>query len=184
MILLVLNDTQIDGYGHKVSCSFSLPESDLSGKSSSTATSEEGEKACQLRVSLNIKYEDSSYLKTIKQLSTAKDDEGKRVVYNINNQTAAAFGVRQVRFTDKVSANEMDDTHAWSVSFTLIEHLSIPEKIEEQKIKKDEPAAAPADEKVVSEESSESTKATGWFEKLVASLDTALADEGAASDEV
>ncbi len=100
MIILVLGDTQINGYGHKVNCRFSLPESDLSGKSSSTATAEEGEKACRLRVTLNIKYEDPDFLKIIKRLSTAKDDKGKRVVYNINNQTAKAFGVRQVRFTE------------------------------------------------------------------------------------
>jgi hypothetical protein len=184
LIILVLGDTQINGYGHKVNCRFSLPESDLSGKSSSTATAEEGEKACRLRVTLNIKYEDPDFLKIIKRLSTAKDDKGKRVVYNINNQTAKAFGVRQVRFTDEVSAQELDDSQAWSVSFTLIEHLSIPEKIEEKKIKSEEPAAAPADEKVISEVSVAESLPAGWFEKGLAYFDKKLAAEEGKADEV
>ncbi|MBJ7536942.1 hypothetical protein [Marinomonas transparens] len=185
MITLVLNDTKIEGYGHKVNCEFSLPESDLSGKSSSTATAEEGEKACRLRVQLNIKYDDPDFLKTIKLLSMAKDDEkGTRKVYNIENQTAKAFGVRQVRFTDKVSAQELDEEQAWVVSFTLVEHLSAPEKIEAQKIKKEEPKAAPADEKVISEVSAADSLPAGWFEKGLAYFDSLLAEEEKKGDEV
>jgi len=183
-VILALNDTKIEGYGHKVNCKFSLPESDLSGKSSSTATAEEGDKACRLRVTLSIKYDDSDYLKTIKRLSTAKDNSGKRVIYTINNQTAKAFGVRQVRFTDEVSAQELDDSQAWTVSFTLIEHLSIPEKIEEKKIKAEEPRAAPADEKVISEVSAAENVPAGWFEKGLAWMDSKLAEKEGKADEV
>lgn len=185
MTILALNATEIKGYGHKVNCKFSLPESDLSGKSSSTAAAEEGEKACVIRVQLNIKYEDAEFLKTIKSLGMAKDEtKGTRKVYNIENQTAKAFGVRQVRFVGEVSAQELDEVQAWSVSFTLIESLSISEKVEANKIKNEEPEAAPADEKVVSEESSVATEPESWLEKVVAALDSALADEGTASNEV
>jgi len=183
-VILALNDTKIEGYGHKVNCKFSLPESDLSGKSSSTATAEEGDKACRLRITLNIKYDDSDYLKTIKRLSTAKDDGGKRVVYTINNQTAKAFGVRQVKFTEEVSAQELDDSQAWTVSFTLVEYLSIPEKVEEKKIKEEEPDAAPADEVVVSEVSAAESVPVGWFEKGLAWMDAKLAEEEGKADEV
>lgn len=185
MIILTLSGTLIEGYGHKVSCEFSLPESDLSGKSSSTAAAEEGEKACRLRVSLNIKYDDADYLKTITKLSMAKDSStGARMIYNIENQTAKAFGVRQVRFTDKVNAQELDDTQAWAVSFTLVEHLSTAEKVEELKIKKEEPKAAPADQKVISEVSAAESAPASWIEKGVAYLDSLLAGEEKKGDEV
>ena len=42
MIILVLDNTNIEGYGHTVNCKLSLPESDLSGKSSSTCGAERG----------------------------------------------------------------------------------------------------------------------------------------------
>lgn len=185
MTILVLGETQILGYGHKVSCRFGLPESDLSGKSSSTATAEEGDKACRMRVTLSIKYSDASYLQSIKLLAMAKDDVKKsRKVYNIENQTAKAFGVRQVRFTEEVSAQEKEEEQAWIVSFTLIEHLSIPEKIEEKKIKTEEPAAAPADEKVISEVSAAESLPAGWFEKGLAWIDSKLAEEEKKGDEV
>ena len=185
MIILVLNDTKIEGYGHTVNCRFSLPESDLSGKSSSTAGAEEGDKACRLRVSLKIAYNTPDFLKNIKLLSMAKDEaKGTRKVYNIENQTAKAFGVRQVRFTDEVSAQELDDEQAWSVSFTLIEHLSIAEKVETQKIKTDEPKAAPADEKVISEVSAAESLPAGWLEKGLAWMDSKLAEEEKKGDEV
>ncbi|MNP71532.1 hypothetical protein D3C76_1679300 [compost metagenome] len=46
------------------------------------------------------------------------------------NDTAAAFGVRQVQFTDGVSAREDDSVRAWLVQFTLAEKLSNPERVE------------------------------------------------------
>ncbi len=185
MIILVLDKTNVEGYGHTVNCKFSLPESDLSGKSSSTAGAEEGDKACRLRVSLKIKYNTPDFLKNIKLLSMAKDEtKGTRKVYNIENQTAKAFGVRQVRFTDEVNAQELEEEQAWSVSFTLIEHLSIAEKVETQKIKAEEPKAAPADEKVISEVSAAESLPAGWFEKGLAWIDSKLAEEEKKGDEV
>jgi hypothetical protein len=46
------------------------------------------------------------------------------------NDTASAFGVRQVQFADGVSAREDDSTRAWLVQFTLSEKLSNPERVE------------------------------------------------------
>jgi hypothetical protein len=185
MIILVLDKTNIEGYGHTINCEFPLPESDLSGKSSSTASAEEGDKACRLRVSLKIKTNTPDLLKNIKLLSMAKDEEkGTRKVYNIENQTAKAFGVRQVRFADKVAAQELEEEQAWSVSFTLIEHLSIAEKVETQRIKAEEPKAAPADEKVISEVSAAESLPAGWFEKGLAWIDSKLAEEEKKGDEV
>lgn len=185
MIILTLDDTVIKGFGHKVSCRFSLPESDLSGKSSSTATAEEGDKACRLRVVMNVRYSEPQHLKEIKLMAMAKDSEkGTRKIYNIENQTAKAFGVRQVRFADEVSAQEKDEEQAWVVSFTLVEYLSTSEKVETIKIKDEEPKAAPADKKVISESSDAADIPAGWLEKGLAWMDSKLAGEEKKGDEV
>lgn len=174
MIALILNDTTITGYGLKVACELALPEDDLSGQSSSTATAEKGFKPKRLKVSLNIKYEDADVLSTILLLSSATNtDTGKRTVYNIDNQTASAFGVRQVRFSDRVSAQEMDGSHAWSVSFTLLEHLSTAEKIESQRLVESNANLAEADQSAAQESKSDTT----WLDKVLTHLDSNLAKE-------
>ncbi|BFM50575.1 DNA-binding protein [Marinomonas sp. THO17] len=174
MIALILNNTTITGYGLKVSCELPLPEEDLSGQSSSTATAEKGFKPKRLKVSLNIKYEDADVLSTILLLSSATDSgTGKRTVYNIDNQTASAFGVRQVRFTDRVSAQEMDGSHAWSVSFTLLEHLSTSEKIESQRLAQSDTKLAAADQAAAEEAQGNRS----WLDKLIDKLDSALSNE-------
>lgn len=185
MITLVLNDTKITGYGQKVTCELALPDEDLSGQSSSSAVAEKGFKPKRLRVSLNIKYENVSELSEIVLLSTATDEAKRtRKVYNIENQTAKAFSVRQVRFTERVSAQELDDTQAWSVSFVLVEHLSIPEKVEAINIATNEPAVAPADNNVVSDAAVSNDEPMSWLENAFAYLDSALSSEDTASDEV
>jgi len=70
------------------------------------------------------------------------------------------------------------------VSFVLVEHLSIPEKVEAISIANNEPTVAPVDSAVVSESSSAVDEPKSWVEKVVTYLDTALADEGTAQDEI
>lgn len=55
---------------------------------------------------------------------------GQLKTYRIVNDTAAAFGMRQVTFTEGVSAREDDSLRAWLIQFTLTEKLSNPEKVE------------------------------------------------------
>lgn len=55
---------------------------------------------------------------------------GQIKTYRIVNDTAAAFGMRQVTFTEGVSAREDDSLRAWLIQFTLTEKLSNPEKVE------------------------------------------------------
>ncbi len=181
MITLILNDTKISGYGVKVTCELALPEEDLSGQSSSSATAEMGFKPKRLRVAMKVRYEDAAELANIVLLSTATDEEkGTRLVYNIENQTAKAFAVRQVRFSDKVAAQELDDDQAWSVSFVLVEHLSIPEKIEARKLAQTEPKVATADTSVASE--AQSSETSNWLDNVLKYLDSALGDEGASNE--
>jgi hypothetical protein len=184
MITLVLNDQPILGYELKITAELALPEEDLSGQGSSSLSAEQGIKPKRLRVSLKIKHETPGYLSDLISLASAVDAEtGKRVVYTIENDTANAFSVRQVRFTEKISANELGETQAWQVAFVLLEQQSIPEKIEAKRIEKTEPKVAAVDNKVISETAVEEPT-PGWFERLFASLDNALSDEGKVTDEV
>lgn len=54
-------------------------------------------------------------------------------MYRIVNDTAAAFGIREVQFSDGVSAREDDTLAAWLVQFTLSEKASNPEKVEQRR---------------------------------------------------
>ncbi|MNG11034.1 hypothetical protein D3C84_945380 [compost metagenome] len=63
-------------------------------------------------------------------LAEAIGTGGQLKTYRVVNDTASAFGVRQVQFSDGVSAREDDSVRAWLVQFTLSEKLSNPERVE------------------------------------------------------
>nr|VFK16736.1 MAG: hypothetical protein BECKLFY1418C_GA0070996_102546 [Candidatus Kentron sp. LFY] len=131
--LIVLGKTAIPGYGLRVQCELPMPDKDLSGEGSGTAIAERGFKPKRLRVSLFIRYTEPEQLEALVRLAEATDDSGERVIYPILNETAKAFRIREVRFTERLQANEQDGTQAWQVSFHLVEHHSIPEKVEDRK---------------------------------------------------
>ena len=112
------------------------------------------------------------------QLSTKLAD-GRRHTYTITNDTAAAFNIRQVRFSDKLTASEIDGEQAWAVDFVLREVLSVPEKVEAQQLTQNNgPADAPADAPAI-EESSKPAESVSWFESnIVKPLNDYLAQEG------
>ena len=64
------------------------------------------------------------------RLVEATEGGGQLKTYRIVNDTAAAFGMRQVTFTEGVSAREDDNLRGWLIQFTLTEKLSNPEKVE------------------------------------------------------
>ncbi len=176
MLSLILDETTINGFGHKVTCELALPDEDLSGQSSSSAAAEGGIKPKRLRVQLNIRYEDRDDLAALVLLASATNDDGSRKKYKIVNDTATAFNIRQVRFTERFNAQELDETQAWSVTFVLVEIVSVPEKVEQKRIETAEPNVPIADQKTAGA-ASESAPTTG-VEKIVAWLDRKLADEG------
>lgn len=181
MITLILGDYSVKGFGLKLTAELSLPEEDLSGQSSSSASAESGIKPKRMRVSLNIPYDDDEALTSLIALAEATDANGSRQIYNIVNQTAAVYRVRQVRFTERFTAQELDDSQAWAVTFVLVEHRSIPERIEQKRVENLEPAVPTADAKIKSEASEQ--QPPSWFEKVVLSpLNTALAPEGDADE--
>ena len=176
MLSLILDETTINGFGHKVTCELALPDEDLSGQSSSSAAAEGGIKPKRLRVQLNIKYDDRDDLADLVLLASATNDDGSRKKYKIVNDTATAFNIRQVRFTERFSAQELDNTQAWSVSFVLVEHISVPEKVEQKRIESTEPEVPLADQSTAGTVS-ESEPLNG-VEKVVAWMDKKLAEEG------
>ena len=64
------------------------------------------------------------------RLVGATEGGGQLKTYRIVNETAAAFGMRQMTLTEGVSAREDDNLRGWLIQFTLTEKLSNPEKVE------------------------------------------------------
>lgn len=130
---LLLNGQRVEGKNLKVTASLSIESEDLSGQTSNTETAHKGFKPKSLTVTLMITFKDSKQLRALMALAEATEAGGQRTTYRIVNDTAAAFGVRQVQFSDSVSAREADTLKAWMVQFTLTEKLSNPEKVEKRR---------------------------------------------------
>lgn len=115
-----------------VSGSLELRTEDLSGEGSGTDSVSKGIKPKTLQVTGVVPFNNSQHLKDLLTLAEAKNEKGELKTYQIINETAAASGIRQVQFADRVSWNEGGTMQAWSVSFTLREVLSIAEMKEQR----------------------------------------------------
>ena len=173
---MLLSGQKVEGKNLKVTASLSIESEDMSGQTSNTETAHKGFKPKSLTVSLMILYKDAQQLRALLALAEATEAGGQRKTYRIVNDTAVAFGVRQVQFSDSVSAREADTIKAWMVQFTLTEKLSNPEKVEKRR-----PAAAVSQQAAsgtpvggasgtASEGSGSSTELTG-FEKVLKRVD-------------
>jgi hypothetical protein len=130
---LLLNGEQIIGKKLKVTANLKIDSDDMSGQTSGTETSHKGFKPKTLTVALNVPFKDMANLRTLMRLAESTQGGGQRTTYRIVNDTAEAFGIRQVEFTDGVSAREDDTLAQWIVQFTLSEKLSNPEKVENRR---------------------------------------------------
>lgn len=130
---LLLDGEQVRGKGLKVTASLRIESDDLSGQTSNTDSAHKGFKPKTLTVSLLIRFADKAQLRSLMSLAEATDGGGQLKTYRIVNDTATAFGVRQVQFSDGVSAREDDSLAAWRVQFTLSEKLSNPERVEKRR---------------------------------------------------
>ncbi|WP_236326054.1 DNA-binding protein [Pseudomonas poae] len=99
-------------------------------ETSNTDKGHKGFKPKTLTVSLMIPFVDQVQLRDLMRLVEATEGGGQLKTYRIVNDTAAAFGMRQVTFTEGVSAREDDNLRSWLIQFTLTEKLSNPEKVE------------------------------------------------------
>lgn len=124
-----LNEFNVPGYNLKVGGAMDIRAKDVSGETSSTDEVDTGTKGKSLTVSLSIKFRDIADLRRLMRVAEAKDN-GSRRIYTIANETANAAGIRQVRFSERISFTEQDGLRAWDVSFTLREYLSNPERRE------------------------------------------------------
>jgi len=127
---LLLDGQKINGKALKVTANVRIDSEDMSGQTSNTDSAHKGFKAKALTVSLMIPYRDELHLAELMRLVEATDAGGQLKTYRVVNNTARAFGVRQVEFSDSVSVREDEILAAWRVQFTLTEKLSNPERVE------------------------------------------------------
>jgi hypothetical protein len=135
-VSIFLNGTRIPGHNQKVSIDLKFASEDMSGNGNSTAKADKGDKGKTIKVQTSIKFIDADDLSLLVNLAEAKDASGERVTYHIVNHTANAMNMRQGFFDESLSVKENDSTEDWSISFTLSEHHSVPEKKEKRKAAK------------------------------------------------
>lgn len=171
---LLLDGERIRGKGLKVTANLRIESGDMSGQTSNTAKAHKGFKPKTLTVSLTIPFRDVVQLQALMRLVEATEGGGKPKLYRIVNNTALAFGIRQVQFNENVSVSEDGSLRAWQIQFSLSEQLSVPERVEQRSgtnsVNKQtapgEPAVDADGQPVVSE-------LTG-FEKVLQSIDNYL----------
>ncbi|WP_445772972.1 baseplate complex protein [Shewanella sp.] len=129
--MLALNVINIALKAMRITASQELASDDASGQRSSTDVAETGTKAKALTVMGNVPFMQTENLTRLFELAEATEN-GARTIYRISNKTAEALGVKQVRFASKIEAVEQQTTRQWSVSFTLQEYRSVPQKVEER----------------------------------------------------
>ncbi|MGP3790303.1 baseplate complex protein [Pseudomonas sp. B392_1p] len=130
---LLLDGEHVRGKNLKVTANLRIEADDLSGQSSNSASAHKGFKPKTLTCSMMVPYTASTHLRSLLRLAEATTQGGELKQYRIVNDTAEAFGVRQVKFSDGVSAREDDSLRAWMVQFTLTEHLSVAERVESRR---------------------------------------------------
>lgn len=130
---LLLDGQQILGKRLKITANLRIESDDLSGQTSNSQTAHKGFKPKTLTVSLAIPFVDQVQLRSLMRLAEATAGGGQLHMYRIVNDTAAAFGIREVQFSDGVSAREDDILNQWLVQFTLSEKLSNPERVENRR---------------------------------------------------
>jgi hypothetical protein len=132
---LLLDGEAVQGKTLKITANMRIESDDLSGQTSNTETAHKGFKPKTLTVTLTIPYVDHSWLSALMRLAEATEGGGQLKTYRVVNDTAAAFGMRQVQFSDGVSAREDDILQCWRVQFGLTEKKSNPEKVEKRRPK-------------------------------------------------
>lgn len=116
----------------KVSCSKQYKDKDMSGQSSSTHSSEQGDKGVVISVTGTIPFKREQDLTDLYDTFSMKDDSGNRKVFRIGNRDARLYRVREAKFFGKLSSSEHASLRAWEISFSMREHNSVSEKIEQR----------------------------------------------------
>ncbi|HHK8500053.1 baseplate complex protein [Vibrio parahaemolyticus] len=136
--MLTLNGTQLPLKNLRISVRQQLAGQDMSGQTSATDQVETGSKGKILTVKGVIPFTKKQLLTNLFSMAEAQENDARQI-YRISNKTAEALKIRQVKFQGAVRADEQDSHRQWSVSFELVEHLSVPERVEQRQ--PDKPAA-------------------------------------------
>lgn len=116
----------------RITLSMEFKEKDTSGQTSGTSGAEQGEKGKELQVTGLIPFADQMALARLFELAQEKGEGNERKVYRIGCELAEAVKIYQVKFAGRIMAPEQEGLLAWRISFTLREHLSVPEKREQR----------------------------------------------------
>jgi hypothetical protein len=127
---LLLDGHKVQGKNLKVTANLRIESGDMSGQTSNTDKAHKGFKPKTLTISLLIPFVDNSHMTDLMRLAESVGSGGQMHLYRVVNDTAEAFGIRQVEFSEGISAREDDSLRAWLVQFTLSERQSNPEKVE------------------------------------------------------
>lgn len=121
----------------RLTLSMEFKEKDTSGQTSGTSGAEQGEKGKELQVTGLIPFTDQAALARLFELAQDKGDGNERKIYRIGCELTEAVKIYQVKFAGRIMAPEQEGLLAWRISFTLREHLSVPEKREQRALKPD-----------------------------------------------
>lgn len=175
MSFLLLDDFTVPGYGLQASLSNKFKDEDASGETSSTSTAKKGTKGKRLECKIYIRFKDEADLRALTRVAE-QTSGGDNKVYAITNRTANAAGMRQGRFSGDFKADEQEGKRCWLVSFTLAEHISVPERAESRETPKSAEAQQNEGETVASSTTGEQKQELSWFERKLKAVNDALGD--------
>lgn len=179
IITLALDGEAVPLKDMKVTVTMQYQEKDQSGQSSSTARSEQGIKAKELRISGLVPFSKPEVLRRIFELGSATTDSGKLKVYRVANMTASAVNLREATFSGQIEAPQQDGKMAWTVSFTLREYVSVPEKKQARANSKQTAKVQEQSGKAQVIDGEGEKERTSWFErKVLQPIDIALGNTG------
>lgn len=170
---VLLDDYTVPGYGLKASLSLKLKDEDASGDSSTTSKAKKGTKGKSLEVKTFIRFKDEKDLRELYSKAEAVAG-GDGTLYTITNRTANATGMRQGRFSGDMKAEPQDGLAAWLVSFTLAEHLSVPERKEKREVKPEATTQQNTGSSIVPPPEPEKEPELDWLQRRLKALDTTL----------
>lgn len=156
----------------EVSVSMRIQEKDQSGQASSTASSQQGIKAKELKVTGLIPYDDEDQLTLLYALAEAQDSAGNNARYRVNHDTARKIKFREATFSSDVSASKAADLLAWQVTFGLREYYSTAEKKAEARASGGTGAKVQTSQGTTA--ATDTPEELSWFEKVLKKVDTAI----------
>lgn len=173
---MMLNEYRVPDKEQRITMSMRFESEDLGSQTSSTDSAHKGIKPKSFNVSLVIPFADDKLLRELMAVAESVEDDGSLTMYDITDSLANAVGVRQVQFADNFTAREATSSKAWQVSFSLKEHQSTAEKIEQrQEASAPEEQAADGTAVATTEvEGEDGTQQLTGTEKFLAGIDKAL----------